>query len=106
MTGWTTSSPVYGCSRGRGALWGGALPADNEGMEPFSTLGVDAVHGIQYRAVPRRDPEGWGVQWRPLRAIRTFPTFSYISRAESFPTEHDAMEFIRRNAGAIVTREI
>jgi hypothetical protein len=67
---------------------------------------VDAVHGIQYRAVQIQGASGWGVQWRPMRAIRSFPTFSYISRGESFPTEQEALEFIRRNVRAIVTRTI
>jgi hypothetical protein len=67
---------------------------------------VDAVHGIQFRAVPRQGSPGWAVQWRPIRAIRSFPTFSYISRGESFPSEEAALDFMRQNAGAIVTREI
>jgi hypothetical protein len=75
-------------------------------MERRATLLVDTDHGIQYRAIPNGVASGWGVQWRPMRAIRSFPTFSYITRSERFPTEEEALEFVRRNAGAIVSRAI
>jgi|WetSurMetagenome_2_1015567.scaffolds.fasta_scaffold419754_2 hypothetical protein len=75
-------------------------------MEWTAHLNVDPVFGIQYRAVRRIGGPGWEAQWRPLRAIRTFPTFSYIPRAERFPSEEDALEFVRRNVGAIVSRTI
>jgi hypothetical protein len=69
-------------------------------------LNVDAAAGIQFRAVPRIGAPGWEAQWRPIRAITAFPTFSYMSRSESFATEGDALEFVRRNAAAIVARAI
>jgi hypothetical protein len=75
-------------------------------MERTAQLNVDPVFGIQYRAVHRIGAPGWEAQWRPLRAIRTFPTFSYITRTESFPTEEDALDFVRKNAAAIVSRAL
>ena len=67
---------------------------------------IDRVHGIEYRALPRRERRGWIAQWRPARAIASFPTFSYISRREVFGSESEAVEFIRRNAAEIVSRGI
>lgn len=61
---------------------------------------IDANHGIEYRAVAASD--GWTAQWRPVRALKRFMTFSYISRREHFHTQDEALEFVRRNAGAIV----
>lgn len=75
-------------------------------MESLPACTVDPVAGIQYRAVPCIGAPGWQAQWRPLRAIRTFPTFSYIPRAERFDSPQDALDFVRRHAGAIVSRSI
>jgi hypothetical protein len=75
-------------------------------MEATLGIMVDRVHGIEYRAVRHSDRRGWFAQWRPARAIESFPAFSYVSRAEHFDTESEAMEFVRRNAGDIVTRRI
>jgi len=62
---------------------------------------IDAQHGIEYRAVPAGGAQ-WTAQWRPIRALKRFMTFSYISRSERFPTADDALEFIRKNVAAIV----
>ena len=70
-------------------------------MGAHNSILIDAHHGIEYRAV-RADGTQWTAQWRPIRALKRFMTFSYISRSERFPTEGDALEFIRRNAAAIV----
>jgi hypothetical protein len=75
-------------------------------MEATLGITIDRVHGIEYRAVRHTDRRGWFAQWRPARAIETFPAFSYVSRAEHFDTESEAMEFIRRNAADIVGRRI
>jgi len=61
---------------------------------------IDAGLGIEYRAVPSE--AGWTAQWRPVRALKRFMTFSYITRRERFSTRDEALEFLRRNAGAIV----
>ena len=71
-------------------------------MEARTGILVDANHGIEYRAVPAVSGTAWTAQWRPIRALKRFMTFSYITRRESFPTKDEALEFIRRNAGAIV----
>jgi len=72
-----------------------------------ATLGIafDQVHGIEYRAVPRRS-RGWYAQWRPSRALEQFPAFSYVTRSEHFESEGEAMEFIREHAAEIVARRI
>jgi hypothetical protein len=75
-------------------------------METTLGIGIDRVHGIEYHAVRHSDRRGWFAQWRPARAIESFPAFSYVSRSEHFDTESEAMEFIRRNAGEIVSRRI
>lgn len=75
-------------------------------METTLGIGIDRVHGIEYRAIRHSDRRGWFAQWRPARAIESFPAFSYVSRSEHFDTESEAMEFIRRNAGEIVSRRI
>jgi hypothetical protein len=80
--------------------------ADHPGMEATLGIMIDRFHGIEYRAMPHRDRRGWFAQWRPARAIESFPAFSYISRTECFETESEAMEFIRRNAADIVARRI
>jgi hypothetical protein len=63
---------------------------------------IDANYGIEYRAIPTGGAQ-WTAQWRPVRALKRFMTFSYISRSERFPTEQEALEFVRKNAGSIVT---
>jgi hypothetical protein len=75
-------------------------------MEATLGIMIDRVHGIEYRAVPHHDRRGWFAQWRPARAIESFPAFSYVSRNEHFDTETEAMEFIRRNAAEILARRI
>ncbi len=81
-----------------------ARSAGNGCMAP--ALVVDAVHGVQYRALQNQGAAGWGVQWRPIRALRSFPTFSFISRRETFRTEREALDFMRRNIDAIVSKRI
>jgi hypothetical protein len=71
-------------------------------MGAYTGILIDACHGIEYRAVPSDRGAGWTAQWRPVRALKRFMTFSYITREERFPTRDEALEFIRRNAGAIV----
>ena len=66
----------------------------------------DRVHGIEWRAVERGDGPGWTAQWRPARALEAFQAFSYITRGERFSSEEDALEFISKNAAAIVNRQI
>jgi hypothetical protein len=80
--------------------------ADARSMEAILNIMVDPVHGIEYRAQARRDRRGWIAQWRPARALREFQAFAYISRDELFGSEEEAMEFIRLNAGSIVSRKI
>jgi hypothetical protein len=63
---------------------------------------IDANHGIEYRAVPASGGGGWTAQWRPVRALKRFMTFSYITRNERFQTQDEALDFLKRNAGAIV----
>ena len=75
-------------------------------MEATLGIMIDRVHGIEYRALPRRQRGGWMAQWRPARAIATFPNFSYVSREEVFGSESEAIEFMRRNAAEIVGRRI
>jgi hypothetical protein len=75
-------------------------------METTLGIRIDRVNGIEYRAIRHSDRRGWFAQWRPARAIESFPAFSYVSRSEHFDTESEAMEFIRRNAGEIVSRRI
>jgi hypothetical protein len=75
-------------------------------MEATLGIMIDRVHGIEYRAVRHGDRRGWLAQWRPARAIESFPAFSYLSRPERFETESEAVEFIRRNAAEIVARRI
>ena len=67
---------------------------------------IDAVHGIECRAVQSMDHRGWQAQWRPLRALASFPGFSFISRAELFPSEAEALAFIKENAESILARRI
>lgn len=67
---------------------------------------IDAVHGIEWRAVQSADRRGWKAQWRPLRALSGFPGFSYISRTELFPSEAEALAFMKENAGSILARRI
>jgi hypothetical protein len=75
-------------------------------METALGIEVDPATGIEYRALPRHDRRGWTAQWRPARALETFPAFSYRSRLECFDTEAEAMRFIREHAAQIVTRRI
>ena len=75
-------------------------------MEAEHSTLVDARYGIEYRAVEGKDRPGWRAQWRPLRALKRFMTFSYITRSEHFPSRDEALDFIRRNAAAIVTGEV
>ena len=73
-----------------------------------ATLGIafDRVNGIEYRALPHRSRRGWYAQWRPARALETFPAFSYVTRTEHFESEGEAMQFIREHAADIVSRRI
>ena len=73
-------------------------------MEATLGIMIDTTHGIEYRALPRRDR--WVAQWRPARALESFPAFSYVTLTEHFDTEEEAMAFIRRNAARIVNRGI
>ena len=73
-------------------------------MEAILGIMVDTTHGIEYRAIARRDR--WVAQWRPARALESFPAFSYVTRSEHFDTEGEAMDFIRRNAAQIIDRRI
>jgi hypothetical protein len=75
-------------------------------METALGIEIDPAVGIEYRALPRRDRRGWTAQWRPARALETFPGFSYRSRFERFETAAEAVRFIRENAEAIVSRKI
>ena len=75
-------------------------------MEATRGIRIDRAHGIEYRALPHRGKRGWFAQWRPARALESFPAFSYVSRTELFETESEAVEFIRRNAAEIVARRI
>jgi len=72
-------------------------------MGAHAEILIDAHHGIEYRAVPESGGSGWILQWRPIRALKRFMTFSYITRREQFASAEQALEFIRRNAGAIVS---
>ena len=76
---------------------------ENEGGEMQI---IDSVHLIEWRAVQSADHRGWRAQWRPLRALSSFPYFSYISRAELFPSEKEALAFMRENAESILARRI
>jgi hypothetical protein len=67
---------------------------------------IDAVHGIEWRAVRSADHRGWKAQWRPLRAMSSFPGFSFISRSELFPSEGEALAFMKENAESIVARKL
>jgi hypothetical protein len=73
-----------------------------------ATLGIafDRATGIEYRAIPHGNRRGWYAQWRPARALESFPAFSYVTRSEHFDSEGEAMEFIREHAADIVTRRI
>jgi hypothetical protein len=71
-----------------------------------ATLAIDRIHGIEYRAVRHNGRQGWYAQWRPARALESFPAFSYVTRSEHFDTEGEAMEFIRSHAAEIVARSI
>jgi hypothetical protein len=64
----------------------------------------DAVHGIEYRVLPSVGRTGWMAQWRPSRALRAFPSFTYRTRSERFDSAEAARAFMRRNAGMIVSR--
>jgi hypothetical protein len=75
-------------------------------MEATLGIRIDRVHGIEYRAVRHSDRRGWFAQWRPARAIESFPAFSYVSRSEHFDTETAAMDFVRQHAADIVNRRI
>jgi len=70
-------------------------------MESCEEVLVDAKYGIEYRALPSNKATGWVVQWRPLRALRKFMTFSYIDRKERFRSRKEALDFVRKNARAI-----
>ena len=63
---------------------------------------IDAGHGIEYRAVPTPGGTSWSAQWKPIRALKRFMTFSYITRRETFDSRDEAIDFMRKNAGAIV----
>jgi hypothetical protein len=64
---------------------------------------LDAERGVECRAVPRSDGRGWQAEWRPSRAIRAFPRFSFMARAERFPTAQDAITFVQRNIDSILS---
>ncbi len=75
-------------------------------MEATLEIRIDHVHGIEYRALPFRGRKRWYAQWRPARALESFPAFSYVTRSEHFDSEAEAVEFIRQNAASIVSRGI
>jgi hypothetical protein len=75
-------------------------------MEATLKVMIDRVHGIEWRALERGDRLGWTAQWRPVRALEAFQRFSYITRKERFGSEEEALEFIGKNAAAIVSRQI
>jgi hypothetical protein len=75
-------------------------------MDANPRIVVDPVHGIEFRAQPRRDRRGWSALWRPSRALKDFPSFTYISREELFTTEEEAIDFMRVNAQSIVSRRM
>ena len=75
-------------------------------MEATMKVMIDRVHGIEWRAVERGDRLGWAAQWRPVRALKAFQRFSFITRGERFGSEQEALEFIGTNAAAIVSRQI
>ena len=63
---------------------------------------VDAVHGIEWRSVEDPARRGWRAQWRPLRAMKAFPGFSFMSLPNVFSTERDALEYVRENLESIL----
>jgi hypothetical protein len=63
---------------------------------------VDAVHGIEWRGVEDPAQRGWRAQWRPLRAMKAFPGFSFMSLSKVFPSERDAVDYIRENVESIL----
>ncbi len=67
---------------------------------------VDPIHGIEARAVRGTDSRRWNAQWRPLRALKEFPRFSFIHRTELFSSETEALEFIRNNVQSILAGRI
>jgi hypothetical protein len=67
---------------------------------------VDPVHGIEARAVMGAGPAHWTAQWRPLRALKQFPRFSFIHRTEVFCSESEALAFILRNVNSILSGRI
>ena len=70
-------------------------------MEPRGEILIDATHGIEYRALRASETADWIVQWRPIRALKKFMTFSYINRKERFGSRGEALDFVRKNARAI-----
>ncbi len=64
---------------------------------------IDAVHGIEWRGVRDADRRGWRAQWHPTRALKAFPAFSFMSLPELFPTEQDALQFVKENVEAILS---
>lgn len=64
---------------------------------------VDAVHGIEWRGVQDPARQGWRAQWRPLRALKAFPAFSYMSLPKVFSSERDAVEYVRENVESILS---
>ena len=61
---------------------------------------VDAFHGIEWRGV--KDSAGWKAQWRPLRALKAFPGFSFISLPQVFSSEQDAVAWVRDHVESIL----
>jgi len=64
---------------------------------------IDTGSGIEFRAVLHHARGGWTIQWRPARAIKAFPSFSYRTIERRFETEADALEFLDANTGRIVS---
>ena len=79
---------------------------ENGSMEASCRMLVDAGYGIEYRAVENANRHGWIAQWRPLRALKKFMTFSFITRSEVFASPDEAIDFVRRNVAEIVAGKV
>jgi len=73
-------------------------------MDAQPRFHFDRVHGIELRAMPRHDRRGWTASWRPARALQDIPRFTYITREEIFPSADEAIDFLRLNAGELLSR--
>jgi hypothetical protein len=75
-------------------------------MDETRRFMVDPVWGIEARAIETPDGLGWKAQWRPSRAIKNFPSFSYRERQERFATAGEALDFITVHAQRIAAGKI